>query len=203
MEEPTQKEVWNKIAQDWRKFRDNPREEVMDFILSCKGKLLDLGCGSGRHFIKKENLKIYGIDFSNSMMELAKKNVKKENIDVELKIMQDEIIPYEKEFFDNIICVAVLHCVETREKRRKLLREIQRVLKKKGRVLIQVWSKNHKRIKNKGKEIFVPWTIDKRKFNRYYYVYDLEELKKEIEDSGLKIISNFEEENITFICEKI
>ncbi len=198
----TQKEVWNGIASDWKEFREKPRKEVEKFITECKGNLLDLGCGSGRHFLKKENLKVYGIDFSEKMLELAKKDSSERKIEAELKLMKDEEIPYPEEFFDSIICIAVLHCVETKEKRIKLLKEIKRVLKSGGKAMIQVWSKNQKRVKNKGKEAKIPWTVNEKKFWRYYYLYDLEELKGELESVGLKILDSGEDENIWMIVNK-
>ncbi len=202
MAELTQKQVWNEIAQDWKNFREKPREEVEEFVRQCEGKLLDLGCGSGRHFIKKEGLEMYGVDFSEKMIELAKKNANEKNLDIELKTMQDENLPYNDRFFDNLLCIAVLHCVETKEKRIKLLEEIKRVLKNNGKALIQVWSKNHNRIKNKGKDAIIPWTIGNKKFERYYYIYDLEEIKQEITGAGLRILEEKEDENIQIVVTK-
>ena len=202
MKKMSQKQVWNEIALDWKDFRQKPRKEVEDFIVSCEGNLLDLGCGSGRHFVEKSGLKIYGTDFSEKMIAFAEKNVEKAKLHIELKKMEKEEIPFDSDFFDSVICIAVLHCVETKEKRKKLLQEIKRVLKPSGKALIQVWSKNHKRLKNKGKEVFVPWSVDGKKFERYYYVYDLGELKKEIKETGLRIISCSEQDNICVLVEK-
>lgn len=199
MKELTQKQVWDEIAQDWRKFRQTPRQEVQGFIEICSGKLLDLGCGSGRHFFKKTGLKMYGTDFSEKMIRLAEKNVSGNKLCVELSTMENEEISYANNFFDNVICIAVLHCVEKKEKRIKLLQEIKRVLKTGGKAFIQVWSKNHERVKNKGKEALVPWTIGDKKFERYYYLYELEELKNELESLGFKVLRIEEGENINVI----
>lgn len=47
--------------------------------------LVDLGCGTGRNFLPIRsilgNRRIYGIDASNRMLEIAYKRIKKENID--------------------------------------------------------------------------------------------------------------------------
>jgi ubiquinone/menaquinone biosynthesis C-methylase UbiE len=202
MEELTQKEVWNEIAGYWREFREKPRKEVEKFITECKGKLLDLGCGSGRHFLKKDDLAVYGVDFSEKMLELAKKDSSKKGIEVELKLMKDEEIPYPDEFFDSVLCIAVLHCVETKEKRKKLLEEIKRVLKKGGKAMIQVWSKNQKRVKNKGKEAKIPWTIGGKKVWRFYYIYDFEEFGEELESVGFNILDSGEDDNVWAIVNK-
>jgi ubiquinone/menaquinone biosynthesis C-methylase UbiE len=202
MKKLSQKQVWNKIAEDWKKFRERYIKEVEDFVRDCSGSLLDLGCGSGRHFIKKEGLKIYGVDFSEEMIKLAGKNAKTKKINVELKLMQNEKIPYFKEFFDNIICVAVLHCVETREGRKKLLSEMKRVLKPGGRALILVWNSKYGRVKNKGKEAIIPWTTGGNKLERYYYLYNLEELKEDVERIGFKLLNFGENYNLWVLVEK-
>ncbi len=202
MEKLTQKEVWNNIALDWKEFRQKPRKEVIEFLNECGGNLLDIGCGSGRHFLRKEGLKVFGVDFSEKMIELAKQNVEKENLSLELKLMEDKI-PYSNEYFDNFICIAVLHCIETKKRRIDFLREIVRVLKKEGKGFLEVWSRNQKRVKNREKDSFIPWTARNQKFNRYYYLYDLEELKKELESVGFKILEIKEKDNIEVLVEKI
>lgn len=198
----SQKQVWNKIASDWNKVRNEPRKEVLEFIDSCNGKLLDLGCGSGRHFVRKEGLDISGVDFSDKMIELARQNAISKKLNIDLKLIDGTRIPYGSDFFDNVICIAVLHCIEDRADRLKLLKEIKRVLKPGGKALIQVWSKNHKRVCNKGKEAFIPWTVGKEKVLRYYYLYDLNEIKSEIKLSGFKILNEKEDENISLIISK-
>lgn len=202
MNKLSQKQVWNEIAADWKKFREEPRKEVKEFIELCKGNIIDIGCGSGRHFVKKKDLKFYGVDFSEKMIELARKNSIEKNLNVELSLIETEEIPYEDNFFDNAICIAVLHCIETKKKRSNFLKEIRRIMKPKGRLMIQVWSKNHKRIENKGKEAFIPWTVENKKFERYYYIYDLEEICEEIKTAGFNIIQVSEKENIEIIAEK-
>lgn len=202
MADLTQKQVWDEIASDWNRFRETPREEVQGFIERCNGNLLDLGCGSGRHFLKKDGLRIYGVDFSEKMLDLAREKSIKNELNTELKLMNSEEIPFKDNFFDNVICIAVLHCVEIQEQRIKLLREIKRVLKKSGRAMIQVWSDNHKRVRNKGKEVRVPWTLKDKKVERFYYIYSLEELKQSLEFVGFNILRIELGENITAIVEK-
>lgn len=192
-----QEEIWNTIAEKWAEFRIKPLEDVKNFLKNKSGKILDLGCGSGRHFIEEGNLQFYGIDFSEKFLEIAKKK----NY-IELKKSETNKIPYAKNFFDFALLVRVLHCINSEEKRKETLSEIYRVLKKEGEVLISVWGRGQKRLKNKPKETFIPWTIEKQKIERYTYIYDKEELTKNLEDIGFKIIKIWEDECINMIAKK-
>ncbi|MBC8434984.1 class I SAM-dependent methyltransferase [archaeon] len=193
-----QKKVWNKIAQKWEEMRKVPFEQDLEFIKKQKGKMLDLGCGSGRNFYKKKDLEIYGIDFSKKMIGYAKES----RIAKELKVMENEEIPYKNNFFDAAVCIAVLHCVETNKQREKMIKELFRVLKPKSEALITVWGKNEPRVKNRPQESFVPWTIGKRKYKRYTYLYKKEELENQLKKVGFEIVKSWENKNINVIVQK-
>lgn len=198
-----QRKVWDSIALPWNEFRNVSQEKINDFIKDKSGKILDLGCGSGRNFIKKKGLDWYGVDFSSEMINLAKKTSKEKELNVKLKVCEAFETGFVDEFFDNVLFNAVLHCIDSKEKRKKTLKEIKRILKKGGFVFLSVWSRNNKRIKNKGKESFIPWTSKSgEKFERYTYIYDFDELKELIEESGFKIVESFEDENLNFVLSK-
>jgi ubiquinone/menaquinone biosynthesis C-methylase UbiE len=193
-----QKTVWNKIARKWDEMRKTPFEQDLDFIKKQEGKMLDLGCGSGRNFYKKEGLEIYATDFSQKMLDFSKET----GIAKEIKLMEKESIPYENEFFDSAVCIAVLHCVESEKQRKKLIKELYRVLKNNTKALVTVWGKNQERIKNKPKETFVPWTVGDKKYDRYTYIYDKEELESQLKEAGFKIEKFWEDVNLNFMVSK-
>jgi len=59
----SQKEVWNKIALEWNKFKIVPSKNVIEFLKNSFGNVLDLGSGSGRHLYPIKNGKMYLVDF--------------------------------------------------------------------------------------------------------------------------------------------
>ncbi len=63
-------------------------------------------------------------------------------------------LPYRDESFDAALSVAVLHHLATRDRRVRVLRELARVLRVGGRVLITVWAKEqrHRKVKKKSKK---------------------------------------------------
>ncbi len=208
-----QAKVWNEIAGKWNEFREVPSPAVVGFLKDKKGKILDLGCGSGRNFgAMGKNVELYAVDFSEQMLAHAKNKAEDFKLKVNILHSSSDKLPFEDNYFDSAICVAVLHCVPSKEERVNTIKEIYRTLKKDSSALISVWGKNSPRLKNKGKECFVSWTVKSEKpsrkgeaeikQDRYTYIYDLEELKQEVLDAGFKIESIWEERNVNVICKK-
>lgn len=189
---PNQEKIWDNIAKPWKKYVVKKIPGVEKFLKNKKGKVIDLGCGSGRNMITNKNIKYTGIDFSLKQLEKAKEYLKDNQM--KAKLIKSEVSNL-KEIKDNTfdygLFIAALHCIETPEKRKKSLEELYRVLKPKAKALITVWDSEDKRfshIKNKG-DIYMAWREDNIPHMRYYYLYKKQELKELIKSSRFKIIS--------------
>jgi len=195
-----QKQVWNNIAEEWHEFKKIPATGTIEFLKKQKGKVLDLGSGSGRHLIKIKSGKMYLLDFSEKMIELAKQKAKKERIDAEFAVSSMTKTPYENNFFDSAICISALHCLNKSEQK-KAIKELYRILKPKAQVLVGVWNKESKRLKrHKGKEALIKWND---KGERYYYLFDEKEVQDLFKKEGFKILSSDNSEMmIRFVAEK-
>jgi ubiquinone/menaquinone biosynthesis C-methylase UbiE len=83
-------------------------EEISDFIGTClkEGKLLDVGTGPGRLIIEisKKNplIELYGIDISESMLAIARKNIRSV-LHVDLRTGNISKTDYDDGFFDCIV----------------------------------------------------------------------------------------------------
>jgi len=200
-----QEKVWDVAGRPWKDFRVSTPKDVENFLAGKNGKILDVGCGSGRNFLRIDGLDWYGIDFSGVMLKYAKKHAVEKGIGVELAKGSVDELPYEDNFFDYVLFYATLHCVDSAKKRKKSLEEVFRILKSGGEVLISVWGRGSPRLKNKDKECFVPWTVrgGDEKVQRYTYIYDLEELKKDLEDVGFEIVKIWEDVNVNAIVRKV
>lgn len=101
-----------------------------------KGKVLDLGCGTGqRAFLAKEKsgCKIIGIDLSSYAIGYAQNNYGSSR----LRFICGNLLrlPFKKDTFDNAYMLGVIeHLVDTKT----LLHEIRRVVKKGGRLFLSV-----------------------------------------------------------------
>lgn len=187
MKRQNQKEVWDAIAVPWKEYRFTPVKEIAEFLKNQKGKILDLACGSGRNFLNKENTEIYAVDFSKNMLKYAKKYADENKIKAKFFRAQTSDLPFQNNFFEAAIFIASLHCIEKKESREKSLKELYRVLKPNSKAMISVWSRAQKRVKNKPKESYIPWTLKEKKYFRYNYLYEEKELKELLEKVGFKI----------------
>lgn len=201
MNTPNQQQVWDNIAKEWYEYKKLPAESVMNFLKKQKGNVLDFGSGSGRNLTKIKDGKMYLLDFSKEMINLAKKKAKEEKIDAEFIISSMTKTPCKNNFFDSAICISALHCLTSSEQK-KAVKELYRILKPKAEVFIGVWNKNSKRLKrHKEKETLIKWN---NKGERYYYLFNEKEIHELFKKQGFKIINtNNSEMMIRFIAEKI
>jgi len=147
---------WDKIFKQYGKFFTKPQEDIPRIAKLFKKKdvkrVLDLGCGSGRHviYLTKHGFDVYGIDIAPRGIKIAKEWLKKEKLRANLKVGNVyKKLPHKKNFFDAIISTQALHHNKI-EKIRKLIREIERILKPNGLIFITVrmalrakgWRKN-------------------------------------------------------------
>ncbi len=159
-------------------------------------RVLDLGCGNGRFYENLKNTNYTGIDNSEKLIEIARRNY--EGVDFRVASALD--IPFKDEEFDRVFSLAVLHHIP-KEYHNKFLKEVKRVLKNNGLLILTVWNLKDRKEKNdvkiiSEKEILIPWHGAE---DHYFYIFnlkDLEELFKDFEiiDKGeikIKKFSNY------------
>ncbi len=199
-----QEKVWDNISKRWNAFRTRTSPLVENFVSGKEGRILDLGCGSGRNFVKVDGLNWTAVDFSEKMVGYSKKKAKKLGMDVDVQKADSIKLPFEDNSFDGVLCYAVVHCIDSAVKRKKTLKEIYRVLKPGCEAYIVTWGKNAPRLKNKDKECYIPWTLKymKEKQMRYTYVYDKDEFVDLIKSVGFEVVKSWEEWNVNVIVRK-
>lgn len=207
-------EVYSKIAMSFDKTRYNPWPQVVKFVQSLEPntKLLDIGCGNGKYFSLRNDIKMYGCDTCAELIDIVRKKYKNS---VNITHIENGILPYKMHYFDNVISIAVLHHISTVQGRKNFLQEAWRTLKYGGTLYITVWSydvKDRRRPKwtcidrTHPQDVFIPWndTQTNTQHLRYYHLFtenELSELIKTLQD--VKTISfTLEHDNIHCIILK-
>lgn len=136
----------NKVWEDFYKKRGRffllPHSEFGKVISKLRAfrakKILDLGCGSGRHSIElaKAGFAPVGIDFSKQAIALACEWAKKENFEIDFQVGNiHKKLPFKESSFDAVIAIDSL-CYDTTEALEFTLDESKRVLRKGGVLFI-------------------------------------------------------------------
>lgn len=174
--------VYSKIASHFDQTRPHQWSWITDFIMNTtqktKTNVLDIGCGNGRNMEGFKNANVYGIDNCQEFVKIcAEKN---KNV-IHADMTQ---IPFNDNYFDYLLSIASFHHLSTKQRRIQALKEIQRVAKPGALMLISVWSlkqppktKQAKNITHYGDTV-VKWNKFGEEYDRYYYIFQLTELRE-------------------------
>ena len=129
---------WDKIGVIYDSYRDKHKidDELAEIValLPKKGKVLDVGSGSGEpvaKFLSEQGLEVIGIDISENMVKLARKNVPKA-IFTQMDLLA---LDFEDNTFDGLICVYTLWHVPRKE-HSQIFKNFQKILKSNGLMVI-------------------------------------------------------------------
>jgi len=193
--EPNQEEVWDSIASPWKEYRTKEIPVVAEFLKDKEGKVIDLGCGSGRNMIKNDDIEYYGVDFSGEQLKQAWDYIQKEGINAKLfKSKADELNKedFPDDFFNYGLFIATLHCIESKKKRENAVRGFYRVLKKGSEAIISVWNSEDERFLGLKGDTYMSWKENNISYMRYYYLYDKNELVDLFKKIGFKILEIYD-----------
>lgn len=168
-----------KFFHDYKEMRDNKLNAnnlieiptMLSMLPDVKDKtILDIGCGEGemaRLFAERGAKKVLGLDISQNMINLAKKQNKYDNVSFELLAMENIDTLTEK--YDIVFSSLAVHYVEDFE---KLMKDISNLLNKDGTLL---FSQEHPNVlaPNFHKEMKKYLLIDDK---RYYLISDYNNL---------------------------
>ena len=194
---------WNKIFKKHGKVFLKHYDEIPKIVKIFKKhnieKILDLGCGSGRHtvYLAKKGFKVYGFDISAEGIKLTKNWLKENNLKANLKIGSIyKKLPYKDNFFDAVISINTIHHSKI-ENIRKAIQEIERVLKPEGLIfinfrkrkikkqwpkskIIELFGKQKTAYKVIGPRTYAP--IDGGEKGLIHYLFNKELLRKEFKN---------------------
>ncbi|MDP8247413.1 MAG: class I SAM-dependent methyltransferase [Candidatus Tritonobacter lacicola] len=135
---------WDLIYQARGIFQKEPSRRVLRAIDSFKQygltRVLDLGCGTGRHttHLVDAGFEVCGCDSSEEALAIAGNLIE----EAAFKRCDMTSLPYQDEYFDGIICNHVIQH-GTMAEVGQAVSEIRRVMKQGGRLLLVVVSTEH------------------------------------------------------------
>jgi len=137
---------------DWKEF-DLFKKYILEYLFlkprNYKLRILDIGCGNGRfvNFLKSLdiNYEYVGIDNSEGQINEALNNGEANRVHKENTIHFEigEILNlsnFKEEEFDMVFCIAVFHHLPSKETRNIALKNIYKILKKEGMLMMTSWN---------------------------------------------------------------
>ncbi len=178
--------TYNKIAEDWHKdhLLDDWWVEVTEKYLSLLprgGSVLDVGCGSGvkSSFLASRGLQVTGVDLSDKMIEIARRENPSIKFDV-LDLYDTDTIT---EKFDGVFAQAVLLHIPKKDTA-EIIQKLKDRLKDDGYLYIGV-----KEIKKGSPEEDVVEEKDYGyDYSRFFSYYSVKEIEDYIKDARLKTV---------------
>lgn len=183
------RQTYNKIAEDWHKDHVNDTwwiagTEKFSSYLEAGDKILDIGCGSGikSDFFTKKGFNVLGVDLSENMVDIARKNYPKSRFEVG----DIENLGKFPQKFNGVFAQAVLLHV-AKSKVSEVLRSFKDALLPQGYLYIAV-----KQLRPGGSQEEVVTENDYGyDYQRFFTYFTVPEIKQLIVDAGFDII--FEE----------
>ena len=202
-EEKYVKNVYENISKHFSNTRVYTWKWVDDFIYSQNKNniILDIGCGNGRNMTFSD-YNFIGIDNCVGFLNICREK--------KLNVLEADMtnIPLNSNTFDSIICIASFHHLSTIELRIKCLNEIKRLIKPNCLILLSVWSINQpkktKKIFYKYGDTIVTYNKFGKIYERYYYIFKIDEIKNLFKIVGLELKKHFYDcGNEVFILTKL
>lgn len=201
-----------------RKYLWGGFEEFLRYVKE-NDLVLDVGCGNGRltQLFVKLPIQYIGIDSCEHLVKLASEAYPDKTF-----VKGDALkMPFDTGYFDVLFCVATIQHVPSADFRKQAMREMHRVLKNGGYLIMTNWDLFTKRywkyiFRNIAQKFFggswldwsdimVPW---KNKAMRYYHCFTLSEMRSLARISGFDIIQSYKachgkNKNLVIIVKKI
>ncbi|XP_045539399.1 protein piccolo [Papilio machaon] len=132
---------------------DAPRPAVSSFLKDLEpGSLVcDVGCGNGKYLDINPSVFTVGGDRCTRLTAQARQH------NNEVVLCDNLCLPFRDESFDAVLSIAVVHHFATAERRARALRELARVTRIGGRLLLTVWAMEHEGRNFHSQDVLIPW----------------------------------------------
>lgn len=186
-------DIFKREGEVFPEIQEDMPEVVEGFKKEGIKKVLDLGCGAGRHsiYLAENGFDVSGFDASPEGVKITEERLKKEGFEGDFRVgdIYDKL-PYPDGTFDAIVSTQVLNH-GTIENIRNLIKEIERILAPNGIIFITVarrdpnFTGQAQPEEKIAPDTFVPLTGSERGLIHYYF--DDNSLKNEFKDFNPEI----------------
>lgn len=191
--------MYSSIAHEFDKTRYKVWPCVAAFLESrpC-GKLLEAGVGNGKNLAYAAQLgfQTSGFDICSELVELARGRCGRG-----AELFVHDICQQITGKYDTILCIAVLHHIQSEEARRAALKNLVDALADGGQLLLTVWSyETFDALRPRAFVLgdnCVPWKSGNGDLltSRYYYIYDRDGFTELVGSTGLTYSVGWEQQN--------
>lgn len=200
------KKDYNLTVDDYTRSRSFIPEDIINLAnYAVTGdRILDSGCASGRLYetLSQKGINYFGVDLSEKMIERAIAD----HPTGCFQVADSRFLPFPENHFDKIYSISVIHNIPSEEFRQQYLKELKRVLKPGGSLILRVWDFWKRRAmpqlflnslarKMPGRDkidlfdVFVPWKNSAGQVvtQRYFHCFTKRELEKIVKVVGFDI----------------
>ncbi|CAH2087969.1 unnamed protein product [Euphydryas editha] len=130
-----------------------PAPAVRSFLSDLEpGSLVcDVGCGNGKYLSVNPSVFAVGGDRCTRLATQAHHH------NNEVVVCDNMSLPFRDESFDAVLSIAVVHHFATVERRAMALRELARITRIGGRLLLTVWAMEHEGRNFHSQDVLIPW----------------------------------------------
>lgn len=188
---------YREVSDEFSGSRNRPWSKIEEFYrkyVASTDLILDAGSGNGINTLRPRVT--VSVDYSKELLEISKQRAGKEGQIMHARCDLAEPLPFRDSVFDVVVSVAVLHHLCTEERRRSAIKEMIRVAKPGGYLLIYIWSDvpggKQEKFERLGRgegggewastDVWVSWKKINRK-NRYYHLFAPGELENLVTSS--------------------
>ncbi|XP_047027914.1 protein piccolo [Helicoverpa zea] len=146
-------DVYEQAGDDGDESSRAPAPGVQAFLSELEpGSLVcDVGCGNGKYLSVNPSVYTVGGDRCTRLTAQARQH------NNEVVACDNLCLPFRDESFDAVLSIAVVHHFATVERRAMALRELARVTRIGGRLLLTVWAMEHEGRNFHSQDVLIPW----------------------------------------------
>lgn len=200
------KDDYNKIAEFFAKSRSDERELLQFSALLTSGQhVLDWGCGNGRliRLLRERGIRYTGVDQSEEMIRIASEEFQAERAAgwVSFQVIPGlPPWPFPSATFDGIFAIASFHHLPTKQQRLAVVKEMARLLKDGGYVVLMTWNlmsdwaNEHKALgiwqaADEAGAYWIPWKSSDGTIlaERYYHHLEPNDVEEALLNAGLQL----------------